>query len=117
MIIRVVIWVMISWHIEQRNVQDGQQVLEVGVWQIAAPQDQLDILEMSIRTQAVEPLDHLIADRKDFHSDVLCRINSFPAREFIRNRGLCRSVHRRFTACQSAFPPSLYEIEMLITFG
>ena len=81
LILRTIIGIVISGHIQQGEVQNGQQIFEIGIRQVAAAQDQLHIIKMAATAKAVESLDNLIAHRKNFHSDVLCRRNRFPTRE------------------------------------
>ena len=87
LILRKIIGIMVSRHIQQRDIQNSQQVLKVGIRQVAAPQDQLYIAKMAVIAQAVESLNNLIAHCKDFHSEVLCRRNRFPARELLTVSG------------------------------
>lgn len=72
-IIRHIIWIMVARNIHQRLVQKREYILEVGVRQISAAQDQFDIAEMPVLAQTIEPFDNFIAHRKDFHS-VYCAL-------------------------------------------
>lgn len=81
MIFRIVSWVMVAGHVHQRLVQKGEDVLEIGIRQVAASQDQFYIAEMTALREGIQPLHDLVAHRKDFHKELLCLRKPVPARE------------------------------------
>ena len=53
MILRIVVGVMVAWHIKERNIQHGQQVFEVWIGQVSTAEDQLDLAKVTAGTKAV----------------------------------------------------------------
>lgn len=78
---------MVAGHVEQGNIQEREQIFQIGIWQVAAAKKQLDLAEMTALTETVEAFDNFIADCQDFHNAVLCLRTGFPARDFCRNSG------------------------------
>ena len=71
---------MISRHIKEWDVQKGDEVFEIVVRQVTAPEQQFKILKMSACTEAVKAFDDLITDCQDFHNVVFSPIKMFRAR-------------------------------------
>ena len=79
-VFRVVVWVVIAWHVKQRNIEHGQQVFKVRVRQVSAPQDQLDLTKVTARTKTIQAVHHLIADGKYLHSGGIVPQNNVPGK-------------------------------------
>ena len=59
--------VMVARYIQERDVQQRDDVLEIRVGEVAASDDQFNIFEMTVVAKAVESFNDLITDCKDFH--------------------------------------------------
>jgi len=55
--------VVVTRNVKERNVQRRHHVLEIIGWEIAAPQNQLDISEPVLDARAIDQLHHLVAER------------------------------------------------------
>ena len=71
---------MIPRHIKKGNVQKGNEIFEIVVRQVTAPEQQFKILKMPACTEAVKAFDDLITDCQDFHNVVFSLIKMFRAR-------------------------------------
>ena len=71
--------VMIPGHVQKRDVQQGDQIFEIGIRQIAASYDQLNIAEMPAAAETVQALHNFVADCKDFHRQIVPQ-NGFPGK-------------------------------------
>jgi hypothetical protein len=60
---------VIARHIEQRDVQQGDEVFEVGIGQVAASDEQFDAAEVTVTGKAIEAFDNFVADCKNLHGE------------------------------------------------
>lgn len=79
-ILGVVGRVVVSRHIHQRDIQKSEQVFKIGIGQVAASHDQFNISEMTVCAQTVEPFNHFIANRQDFHNGRIVPQNKLPCK-------------------------------------
>jgi len=100
-IIWIIVWIVVAGHVQERDIQKSKQVFKVGIRQIAASHDQLNIAEMTVCAEAVEPFYNFIANCKDFHNGRIVPQNKLPCKE-------------GFSSGISQF---VYETEMLPSFG
>lgn len=63
----VIFWVVVAGHIHQGDIQEGDEVFQVGIGQISTANDQFDIAEMSAITKTVQAFHNFVADGKDLH--------------------------------------------------
>lgn len=59
--------IMVSRHIEDRDIHESDDVLQVCVREVTAADDEPSAPEVSLRYQLVDAVNHLIAYRKDLH--------------------------------------------------
>ena len=81
-LLRIVGWIVVSGHVQQRHVQERDQILKVRVGEITASENQFDVPEMPAAAQAVQPFDDLVAYRKDVHNGRIVPQNDAPCKGF-----------------------------------
>lgn len=67
----IVLRIMVAGDVAEGNVQNGNKIFEIGIGQVAAPQNEINIFELSTGGEAVEAIYHLVTDSKDFHKEIL----------------------------------------------
>ena len=63
LILDVVFGVVVAWYVVHWHVQHGDNILQIGVWQVAAPENQINILKVSAGYQRIHAVYHLVAYR------------------------------------------------------
>jgi len=58
---------MVAGNVQERDVQECDDVLKIWIRKVPAPNDQFNIVEMAVVAETVKALDDFIADGKDFH--------------------------------------------------
>ena len=59
---------MVAGNVQKWNIQHRDDVFKIGVGQVSTPDDQFDIVEMTVIAKTVESFNDFVADSKDFHS-------------------------------------------------
>ena len=66
-IVPLICRVMVARHVKKRDIQEGDDVFEIGVGKVSAPNDQFDILEMTVIAETVETFDNLVTNSQYLH--------------------------------------------------
>ena len=97
LVARIIFRVMVAWHVEHRNVQDSEQVFQVGIGEVAATEDQVHIFKVAAGCEGIDAVNHLVAYGKNFHGAFILPQNPIPCKcrsfliNFMRLRYKCRS--------------------------
>lgn len=79
-IVGVVGWVMVAGYIKQRNVQKSQQILQIGIRQVSASKDQLDLAKVTAGTKSIKTFDNFITYGKNVHNGCIVPQNDAPCK-------------------------------------
>ena len=78
---------MIAGHVEERNVQQRDNVCKIRVRQVTTSNDQFDIVEMTTVAKTIEPFNDLITGCKDFHCADILPQKEVPCKVFTMKLG------------------------------